>query len=91
MYAQELQASSIEDEGFWIWVKGFDTKWLSKIALWLLHEKVDYLVLQCSIMILLEIVIWIVRGEGSIYRPRGRGMDDEDARIGKSLWRVRIS
>ena len=42
-------------------------------------------------MILLENMIWIVRGEGSIYRPRGRGMDGQNARIGKSLRMARIS
>ena len=31
-----------------------------------------------------------MKGEGSIYSQRGRGMDDSDARIGESLWRVRM-
>ena len=43
------------------------------------------IVLQRGIIILLKVVLSIVRGEGSIYRPRGRGMDDQDARMNEGL------
>ena len=36
-------------------------------------------------MSLLEKIAYFVRGDGSIYKPRGRQMDVQAARIGKSL------
>ena len=38
-----------------------------------------------------EKISYFVRGEGSIYKLRDRGMDVQDARIGKGLWRGRVS
>ena len=48
---------------------------LTKMALWIYMKK------------------WIDLDEGrdSIYRPRGRGMDGQNARMSESLWRARMS
>ena len=36
-------------------------------------------------MILLENVLWIMKGGGSVYRLRARGMDGQDARMDEGL------
>ena len=32
-----------------------------------------------------------MKGEGSIYRLRGRGMDGQDARVDERSWRAKMS
>ena len=46
---------------------------------------------QNGIMALHEKVDDLVQGKGSIYRPRGRGIDGKDARMSESLWRAKMS
>ena len=58
-----------------MWMDRFDANYLSKMALWFNMKKW---------------MIWL-KGKGSIYKPRGRGMDGQDARMSESLWSARMS